>query len=139
MREGKKQLALWLSEASMTRLKELATEERTTQADILERAIAQYQSDMNQGQVRKSSIQEMLDDHEARLTVLEDSLVETRHQLDSLVETRHQLDKVDMVQRDQQIVELHAQGVSGRQIAQQLGVGESTVRRALKRQSINQG
>ena len=37
-------------------------------------------------------------------------------------------------ERDQQILELHRQGVSGREIARQVGCSEPTVRRALKNQ-----
>jgi DNA-binding NarL/FixJ family response regulator len=36
-------------------------------------------------------------------------------------------------ERDRRILELHRQGVSGREFARRLGIGETTVRKVLKR------
>ena len=133
MREGKKQLALWISESSMTRLKQLATEERTTQADILERVITQYQQqDTVQAQETADSIQARIDDHEARLSALENQLVLSSRQLDT------SLKKPNLTARDQQIFDLHTQGLSGREISKQLRVGRHTVQRVLKRQQAQE-
>lgn len=133
MREGKKQLALWISESSMTRLKQLAAEERTTQAELLEKAITQYQQqDTVQAQETADSIEARLDDHEARLAVLESKLVISSCKLDT------SLKKQNTTARDEQILELHAQGVSGREIAKQLRVGRHTVQVVLKRQQAQE-
>lgn len=127
MREGKKQLAIWLAEARMTRLKALAAEERTTLADILERAITQYQRE-DTGQVPSTEgfIKAKLDDHEARLSALEN------HQALSSQPLKAFNRKPKLDSRHQQILDLHAQGASGREIAKQLRVGRHTVRRVLK-------
>ena len=133
MREGKKQLALWISESSMTRLKQLATEERSTQADLLEKAIAQYQRQASvQVQEIGSSIEARLDEHEARLAALENQLVMSSRQLDNPLKALDK--KPNLTFRDQQILDLHAQGVSGREIAKQIRVGRHTVQEVLKRQ-----
>lgn len=137
MREGKKQLALWISEVSMTRLKQLATEERTTQADILERAIAQYQRQATvQVQEIGSSIEARLDEHEARLAALENQLVVSSRQLDNPHKALNK--KSNITVRDQQILDLYAQGVSGREIAKQLRVGRHTVQGVLRRQQAQE-
>lgn len=138
MREGKKQLALWLPEVSMIRLRTLAAEERTTLADILERAIAQFQrEDTAQAPSTEGFINAMLDDHEARLLALESRLVTARHSLDKPPEKPKSRDeKSDLTSRDEQIRALHAQGVSGREIARQLRVRRLTVSQVLKRLEI---
>ena len=131
MREGKKQLALWISESSMTRLKQLATEERTTQADLLEKAITRYQQQATvQVEEIGSSIEAKLDDHEARLSALENQLVLSSRQL------ADPLKKPNLPERDEQILDLHAQGLSGREIAKRLQVGRHTVQGVLKRQQV---
>ena len=131
MREGKKQLALWISESSMTRLKQLATEERITQAELLERAIAHYQPQVTvQVEETGSSIQARLDEHEARLVALENQLVLSSCKLDT------SLKKPNLTTRDQQILDLHAQGLSGREISKQLRVGRHTVQGVLKLKSF---
>lgn len=139
MREGKKQLALWLAEASMTQLKTLAAEERTTLADILERAIAQYQrEDAGQASSTEGFISARLDDHEARLLALESRLVTARHSLDKSPDKPKPRDeKSDLTSRDEQIRALHAQGVSGREIAKQLRVRRLTVSQVLKGHSVS--
>jgi DNA-binding NarL/FixJ family response regulator len=137
MKEGKKQLALWLSEACMSRLKALAAEEGTTQADLLERAITQYQQqDTVQALSTVGSIKARLDDHEARLSTLENQLVLSSEQLDKPLKALAK--KHDSTFRDQQIVDLHAQGVSGREIAKQLRVSRHTVQGALNRQQAQE-
>lgn len=137
MREGKKQLALWLSEASMTRLKQLAAEERMTQADLLERAIAQYQpKETVQAPATVGSTKARLDDHEARLFALENQLVSSSRRLDDPLKALDK--KPNKTFRDQQIIDLHAQGVSGREIAKQLRVGRHTVQGVLKRQQAQE-
>lgn len=137
MREGKKQLAIWISETSMTRLKQLAAEERTTQADLLERAIAQYQpKDTVQAPSTEGFIEARLDDHEARLSALESQLVSSSQQLDKPLKALAK--KHDLTVRDRQIADLHAQGVSGREIAKQLRVGRHTVQGVLKRQQAQE-
>ena len=121
----------------MTRLKQLAAEERTTQADLLERAIAQYQrEDTSQAPLTEGVLRARLDNHEARLFALENQLVSSSQKLDNPLKAFDK--KHDSTFRNQQIVELHTQGVSGREIAKQLRVGRHTVQGVLNRQQAQE-
>ena len=121
----------------MTRLKQLAAEERMTQADLLERAIAQYQpKETVQAPATVGSTKARLDDHEARLFALENQLVSSSRRLDDPLKALDK--KPNKTFRDQQIIDLHAQGVSGREIAKQLRVGRHTVQGVLKRQQAQE-
>ena len=79
-----------------------------------------------------SSIQARLDDHEARLSALENQLVLSSIQLDD------PLKEPNLTAKDQRILDLHAQGLSGREISKQLRVGRHTVQRVLKRQQAQE-
>lgn len=146
-RDSQRQLALWISEASFARLKALAADEKTSQAAIIERALEQYQP-INEParkvlEDRLDELAGILAGHQTRLKVLESSLVMTRQPLEAGARllaiqdeqgeglSRQKLD--NELERNRAVLELHRQGISGRQIAQRLGIGETTIRRILKK------
>ena len=146
-RDGQRQLALWISEASFARLKALAADEKTNQATVIERALEQYQP-INEParkalEDRLDELAGILADHQTRLKVLESSLVMTRQPLETGARLLAMQDeqgeglssqKLDnTLERNQAVLELHQQGISGRQIAQRLGTGETSIRRILKK------
>jgi len=147
-RDSQQQIALWISKASFARLKTLAADEKTSQAAIIERALEQYRP-INEP--ARKALEDRLDelvgilaDQQTRLKVLESSLVITRQPLEVGARllamqdeqgeglSRQKLD--NELERNQAVLELHQQGISGRQIAQRLGIGETTIRRILKKQ-----
>lgn len=145
-RDDHKQLALWISEASFARLKALAADEKISQATVIERALEQYQP-INEParkvlEDRLDELAGILADHQTRLKALESSLVMTRQPLEAGARLLAQDDqgeglssqKLDStLERNKTVLELHRQGISGRQIAKRLNIGEVTVRRVLKK------
>lgn len=146
-----KQLALWILAASFARLKALAADEKTSQPKIIERALEQYQP-INEParkvlEDRLDELAGILADQQTRLKALEASLVMTRQPLEpgtrrlnlssqKLDKTRlldESSQKLDIADRNRKVFELHQQQVSGRKIADILGLGETTIRRILKK------
>lgn len=146
-RDGQRQLALWISEASFARLKALAADEKTSQATVIESALEQYQP-INEParkalEDRLDELAGILADQQTRLKALETGLVMTRQPLEAGARLLAMQDEQgeglsrqklgNELERNQAVLELHRQQVSGRQISKRLGIGETTIRRILKK------
>jgi len=146
-RDGQRQLALWISEAGFARIKALAADAKTSQGTIIERALEQYQPIRESARQtlddRLDELAGILADHQTRLKALESNLVITRQPLevgarllamqDEQGEGLSRQKPDNELERNQAVLELHQQGISGRQIAQRLGIGETSIRRILKK------